>query len=317
MGIRGLNNMIKKLSPECITNNSIEKYKNSIVAIDCSILLYKFRYASKVENAHLIGIVNRVKFYMMNDILPVFIFDGIPPDAKRSTIEKRQDAKYKLYLKLDVLKETVPENESHKKIIEEEIEKISNQLIIVKKKHVDECKELLEKSGIPYFTAPEDAEKYCAFLQKNNLVDYTITDDTDAMTFGCSKILKTNINKEIVEINLDKLLQDFKMTHDNFIDYCILSGCDYSDTINQIGPVTAYNIIIKHGSIENYLSVNPDKNKETFNYIEAREIFKFFKYDLPEFKIKKKTIDKEILLDFLNIHNFKENVTKKFIKIIN
>ncbi len=317
MGIRGLNTMIKKLSPDSTTMNSIEKYSGSKVAIDCSILLYKFRYASKIENAHLIGIVNRVKFYMMNGILPIFIFDGVPPEAKKITIEKRQAAKFKLYQKLDALKEMIPENDQDEKNINEEIEKLSSQLISIKKEHVDECKELLEKSGIPYFTAPEDAEKFCAFLQKNKLVDYTITDDTDAMTFGCEKILKTNINKEIIEINFQKLLDDFKMTNETFVDYCVLSGCDYTETLPQIGPVTAYNMMIKHGSIERYLDANKEKNVSNFDYKTARQIFITFDYQLPEETIRKKLFDKEILLDFLKKHNFRENVIKKFIKILN
>jgi len=309
--------MIKKLSPDSTTMNSIEKYSGSKVAIDCSILLYKFRYASKIENAHLIGIVNRVKFYMMNGILPIFIFDGVPPEAKKITIEKRQAAKFKLYQKLDALKEMIPENDQDEKNINEEIEKLSSQLISIKKEHVDECKELLEKSGIPYFTAPEDAEKFCAFLQKNKLVDYTITDDTDAMTFGCEKILKTNINKEIIEINFQKLLDDFKMTNETFVDYCVLSGCDYTETLPQIGPVTAYNMMIKHGSIERYLDANKEKNVSNFDYKTARQIFITFDYQLPEETIRKKLFDKEILLDFLKKHNFRENVIKKFIKILN
>ncbi len=317
MGIRGLNTMIKKNSPECVTYNKIEKYSNSVVAIDCSILLYKFRYASNVENAHLIGIVNRIKFYMMSNILPVFIFDGVPPEAKKNTIEKRQAVKYKLYRRLDILKETVPENDVQEKAIKEEIEKLSSQLIVIKKKHVDECKELLLKSGIPYINAPEDAEKYCAFLQKNGIVDYTITDDTDAMTFGCKKILKTNINNHIIEIDFEKLLSDFNMSYDTFVDYCILSGCDYTETISQVGPVTAFNSMIKYGNIEKYLESISDKNIKNFDYITARTIFKTFEYEIPCEKFIKKTYDKEILLNFLTKHDFKENVIKKFIKILN
>ena len=106
------------------------------------------------------------------------------------------------------------------------------------------------------------------------------------------------------------------MSYENFVDYCILCGCDYSDTLNQVGPITAYNIIIKHGNIENYLKQHPEKNKETFNYLTARKIFTEFNYDLPE-TIKKKSFDKELLLDFLKIQNFSENVIKKFIKILN
>lgn len=317
MGIRGLNTMIKKYSPECTTYNKIEKYSNSIVAIDCSILLYKFRYASKVENAHLIGIVNRIKFYMMYNILPVFVFDGVPPDAKKNTIEKRQAAKHKLYQRLDTLKELVPENDIQEKTINEEIEKLSSQLIVIKKHHIDECRELLEKSGIPYVNAPEDAEKYCAFLQKNGLVDYTITDDTDAMTFGCKKILKTNINKDIIEIDFEKLLSDFGMSYETFVDYCILSGCDYTDTISQIGPVTSFNMMIKHGNIEKYLEDNRDKNASKFDYVTARAIFTTFDYELPCKKFTKNSYNKDKLLSFLESNNFKENVIKKFIKILN
>jgi flap endonuclease-1 len=313
MGIRGLNNMLKKYSPESVTENDISKYKNCKVAIDCSILIYKFRYASNAENAHLIGIANRVKFYMMNDILPVFIFDGIPPDAKKITLVKRQNAKYKLYEKLEDLQSTIPKDDEDRRRIDKEIEKISSQLVAVKKEHMDECKELLEKSGVPYFNAPEDAEKYCAFLQKNNYVDYTITDDTDAMTFGCKKILKTNINNKIIEVNLDKILTDFEMSYESFVDFCILSGCDYTDTINKIGPITAFNIIKKNKSIENYLG---DRHVENFDYVTCRNIFTNFEYELPTEPFSLKKIDKNSMIFFLNQKNFKENVIKKFIKIL-
>jgi len=313
MGIRGLNNMLKKYSPGSVTENDIGKYKNCKVAIDCSILIYKFRYASSVENAHLIGIANRVKFYMMNDILPVFIFDGIPPEAKKITLLKRQNAKYKLYERLEHLQSIIPENEEDKYRVDKEIEKISSQLVAVKKEHMDDCKELLEKSGIPYINAPQDAEKYCAFLQKNNFVDYTITDDTDAMTFGCKKILKTNINNKIIEINLDRILTDFEMSYESFVDFCILSGCDYTDTINKIGPVTAFNIIKKNTSIEKYLG---DKQVNNFDYVTCRDIFTKFDYELPTEPFTLKKIDKNSMISFLNQKNFKENVIKKFIKIL-
>lgn len=313
MGIRGLNNVLKKYSPESITENDITKYKNCIVAIDCSILIYKFRYASKLENAHLIGIANRVKFYMMNDILPVFIFDGVPPEAKKITLLKRQNAKYKLYEKLEELQAMTPKDDEDKKRIDEEIKKISGQIVAVKKEHVEECKEFLEKSGVPYYNAPEDAEKYCAFLQKNGYVDYTITDDTDAMTFGCEKILKTNINNKIIEINLDRILKDFDMSYESFVDFCILSGCDYTDTINKIGPITAFNIIKKHQTIEKYLE---GKSFENFDYIVCRDIFTKFEYNLPTERFSMKKVDKNLVNSFLISKNFKDNVIKKFIKIL-
>ena len=316
MGIRGLNNLIKKYSQDAETIMDIKEYSGCIFAIDCSILLYKFKYASKAENSHLVGIVNRIKYYMSNSILPVFVFDGNPPDAKRNTIQKRHDSKERLYVRIEELRtlENNCETEEDKKVYSDEIIKLSSQIIRIKKSHITECKELLEKSGIPYCTAPADAEKYCAFLQKNGLVDYTVTDDTDALTFGCNKIIKTSINK-IIQIDTRKVLENFGMTTEMFVDFCILSGCDYSDTIASIGPVTSFNIIKQHKSIDNYiesLAVKPER----FDFETARKIFTDFEYAIPE-KFKINTYDKKELLKFLEDNNFKENIIVKFFKILN
>lgn len=314
MGIRGLNTVIKRMAPDAIKSYDISKYKNCRVAIDCSILLYKFKYASKAENSHLIGLANRIKFYLMNSILPIFIFDGVPPEAKKSTLIKRQANKEKMYIRLEELREKTPDTDEEAKLIKEEIDKLMSQLIVIKKYHIDDSKELLRKSGIPYCTAPEDAEKYCAFLQKNGIVDYTITDDTDASTFGCSNILKTSINKSIVEIDTKLILERFEMSHDSFVDFCILSGCDYTDPIPQIGPITSFNLIKKHGCIEEILKTLP-KEYPQFDYVVCRKIFKEFDYEIPD-NFSKLTVDKNILLEFLEKHEFKENVILKFMKII-
>jgi len=315
MGIRGLNNLIKKYAQDAEVIKDIKQYKGSIFAIDCSILLYKFKYASRLENSHLVGIVNRVKYYMSNGILPVFVFDGNPPDAKKNTIQKRQDTKEKLYVKIEELRvlQNNAETEEDKKNIGEEVDKLSSQIIRIKKSHITECKELLEKSGIPYCTAPEDAEKYCAFLQINGLVDYTVTDDTDALTFGCKKILKTSINK-IVETDTYEVISKFGMTMDMFVDFCILSGCDYSDTIASIGPVSSFNIIKQHTTIENYIE-KLGSIPENFNFVIARKIFKEFDYEIPcKFTIN--PANKKDLLKFLEDNNFKENVISKFLNIL-
>tara|TARA_B100000035_G_scaffold315141_1_gene334082 strand:+ start:2552 stop:3499 length:948 start_codon:yes stop_codon:yes gene_type:complete len=314
MGIRGLNTTIKRVAPDAINIFDISKYKNSKIAIDSSILLYKFKYASKVENSHLIGIANRIKFYLMNDILPVFIFDGTPPIEKQVTILKRKAVKEKLYLRLQELKEKKCDTEEEESIRNEEIEKITSQIIVIKKTHIDQTKELLEKSGIPYCTAPEDAEKYCAFLQKEGLVDYVVTDDTDAITFGCPVILKTSISKNITEINTDIILNKLQIDYNSFVDFCILSGCDYTEPIPQIGPITSLNLIKKYKTIENVLDFL-QKDTANFNYIASRRIFKEFNYQIPN-NFEKINVDKKLLMDFLNFHEFKQNVISKFIKIL-
>ena len=81
--------------------------------------------------------------------------------------------------------------------------------------------------------------------------------------------------------------------------------------------VYLFNVIKKHLTIEKYLEAL-DKKFDNFAYETAVDIFSKCEYPLPcesRNEVKIKTIDKKILLDFLNKYNFKENVIVKYLKI--
>ena len=72
-----------------------------------------------------------------------------------------------------------------------------------------------------------------------------------------------------------------------FIDLCILCGCDYMEPIKGMGPKTALKLIREHGSIESVMEHIEEVNSkaaegkkgkytvpEFFPYKEAREIFR-------------------------------------------
>lgn len=77
----------------------------------------------------------------------------------------------------------------------------------------------------------------------------------DALTFGTNYQLRGfNSKKEpLTQIELSTLLADFEMTMDEFIDLCIMCGCDYTKSIGGIGPVKAFKFIKEHGDIESVL----------------------------------------------------------------
>ena len=116
MGIRGLNAFIKKTCPESITTNKINKYSGKVFGIDASILLYKYRHISNLDtnciNSHIIGFLNRIIYYKNNNITPVFIFDGIPPEQKKNTLKKRQSIKRKIYEKIELLQDITTASET-------------------------------------------------------------------------------------------------------------------------------------------------------------------------------------------------------------
>lgn len=84
----------------------------------------------------------------------------------------------------------------------------------------------------------------------------------DALTFA-SPILLRNLNSKkepIVEINFDKMLLELGLNYDEFIDLCILCGCDYLGRVEGVGPINAFKLITEHRSLEKILEHFEDVN---------------------------------------------------------
>ena len=96
MGIKNLKGFIKKNAPGAFSEINIKKLSGSTICIDSSILLYKFRYMYNSDNFHILGFLNKVIELLSYKIIPVFVFDGKPPEAKRETLIKRTETKNKL-----------------------------------------------------------------------------------------------------------------------------------------------------------------------------------------------------------------------------
>ncbi len=52
------------------------------------------------------------------------------------------------------------------------------------------------------------------------------------------------------------------MSQEEFIDLCILCGCDYTNQISGLGPATAFKLIKEHKTIEAVLEKLKEKNED-------------------------------------------------------
>ena len=84
----------------------------------------------------------------------------------------------------------------------------------------------------------------------------------DILTFGAPRIIRnlSSRKKTVIEINLEEILKKLNLTYNEFIDLCILLGCDYCPTIQGIGMKKAYQIIQKYKSIEKFIECIGDVN---------------------------------------------------------
>jgi len=284
MGIHGLAKVIGDHACNAIKENEIKNFFGRKIAIDASMCIYQFLIAVRQEDggnltnengettSHLMGTFYRTIRLMENGIKPVYVFDGKPPDMKGHELEKRKEKRADAQASLEKAEEAGDA---------ETIEKFTRRLVKVTKEHSLECQKLLELMGVPCVVAPCEAEAQCAALVKSGQVYAVGTEDMDALTFGTDVLLRHLTFSEarkmpIKEFNLSKILAGIDLTHEQFIDLCILLGCDYCDTIRGIGPKRAIDLIKEHKSIEKILE-NIDTKKyvppENWLYKEARSLF--------------------------------------------
>ncbi|XP_060119818.1 flap endonuclease 1-like, partial [Heteronotia binoei] len=126
--------------------------------------------------------------------------------------------------------------------------------------------------------APAEAEATCAALVKAGHASCTATEDLDALPFGSLLLLRhLNAKKGVLEeISLPVLLEKLGMTQEQFVDLCILLGCDYCGKIRGLGPKKALKLLQQHGNIEQVLkSISPQKHPAPPDWPleEARRLF--------------------------------------------
>jgi flap endonuclease-1 len=182
----------------------------------------------------------------------------------------------------------------------EDMDKAAKRTVKVTKVQNEEVKRLIRLMGLPIVEAPGEAEAQCAELVKTGKAFAMGTEDMDALTFGTPILLRKltdTKSKTVIEIEVQKVLDELELNYDQFIDLCILCGCDYADTIKGVGPKTALKLIRKYGDIENILEHNP---KYTFE-VDLDAVRELFKSPLVSSEVELKFVepDKKGLIEFL------------------
>lgn len=271
MGIKGLMGVINDEAPDAVKELDVEAYMGRTVAIDASMALYQFliairaggegQAASVLTNAdgeqtsHIQGMFNRTIRLLSVGVKPIYVFDGKPPGMKGGELEKRAEKRKKAEKELAEAKE---------KGDVAAVEKAEGALVKVTRKDAEDVKTLLRAMGVPVVDAPCEAEAQCAELVKGGKAFAAGTEDMDVLTFATPRQLRRltfnsnskkgdNQGHKVVEISYDKVLTGLDLSAAQFVDFCILCGCDYTDRIASVGPKTALKLIRAHKTIENVI----------------------------------------------------------------
>ncbi|CAG7688188.1 unnamed protein product, partial [Allacma fusca] len=109
-----------------------------------------------------------------------------------------------------------------------------------------EAQELLTLFGVPYIISPMEAESQCAFLDIACLTEGTITDDSDVWLFGAQRVYKNFFSQGDRKVELYEyadVVQALNMDREKLVLIAILTGSDYTDGVEGVGPVKALEIL--------------------------------------------------------------------------
>lgn len=342
MGIKNLMKVLIDKTPTAINNLSNNQLVNKKVAIDTSIILYQYVTAIKTmgsdligpsgeSTSHIMGMLVKTLQYLKFGIVPVYIFDGKPPELKMKILRDRSKIKKEALAKLLELKEEdkeikVKEEKTPEQLLEEKKEKIKllQKSVSISGTEMKQAAQIATLLGVPCIFAPEEADSECAYLSINNIVDYVASEDMDLLTFGTKKLIKNFFKKGMTMISLEIILKESNMNMDNFIDLCILLGCDYTDTIDGIGQKKAWDLMKKYGSLEELIMKNENiqnnkyKLPDNFRYEESREYFKnprHVKVDNNDIKLETPKLN-ELKHLLVNTYGFNEDNVENMLKFL-
>lgn len=280
MGVKGLQKIIVKFAPDSIEKHPFSHYNQTTQSLDASAMLYAFCIATmKTENfknedgeiiSHIFACFFKSCSMLKYGIMPLWVFDGKPPEMKLQTINYRRKVKQNASERLEKEKDLSPH----------EIYKLEKKTFSINAEHIDDIKNLLEIMGLPYSESPGEAEAQCVAFNRANVSNGVVTADWDALLFGCKKMLKDFSNKnDITEINLEKLLKSLGMTHSQLIDLGFLLGNDYCQGISM-NPIDIYTKF-KNVNFDIKMFLEKEKYNIPENFFEQMEFSRDYYLNAP------------------------------------
>lgn len=292
MGIVGLIDFLKRFnsnSVQVVREEDFSVLANSDVAVDISTLTYShlngiIRGELRTRNpltphnpvdrrrVWIDSFLYRMETFLRIGCRVVAVFDGEASVMKNKTQQKRRDTRKKLAEEIEVLKtklENMPPLDRTTTMVDELRKKMSQQ-IDLPSEWVEELKSVLQLSGISVVQATGEAERTCAVLAREGIVQWVISTDSDCIAHLTPKtVTKILDGGKIQTVRIDDVLSVLQLNPHQFQELCVASGCDYNEGVT--GCSTILNMINHDGSSE--LMRVCDIAKSPIDFTQFRELY--------------------------------------------
>jgi flap endonuclease-1 len=259
MGVRGLAGWISWAVPETIKTPNWTAWKGKSIGFDILGFLYKAKAQKKDPIAYL-GSFLAAAAHLEIRLLPVF--DGKPPSIKKGTVEQRSSQKQcqestKQALMKDL--ESVPLTTTQKHVLESKVKALDVITNYLTSEERDRAKQLCYACGILPLNASGEADTVLAHFMKTGVIQAIISNDYDYLARGVETLLVPEglaIPGSTLcwkQYSLSSILQATHFTYIQFVEMCVLMGCDYTVRAVSLPYKSAYWAIKYRGALVNTL----------------------------------------------------------------
>lgn len=230
MGIRGLGGFIKWKLPHARKSLQWSNHAGAHWGIDCSCLLYRARGSGLNPLTVMASLLTRMR---RNGIQATVIFDGRPPTTKADVVDQRRVARQAIHKEMaDIQTELTGTamSELEKADMERRHAILQKKAPVVSGGDKDELKQFLYACGVQFITAAGEADDVLAYLCRNGILQGVVSTDMDMLARGVPLLVipETVDTSVLTAIQLDTVLVGLDLKYPQFVDACMLMGCDYS-----------------------------------------------------------------------------------------
>jgi len=276
MGIQGLHKALKPIT----VHKKLSDFSGQRAGIDGHAWLHRAAYGCAQDvvlgnktDRYVNWIMRKIILLMENNITPIVVFDGGPLPMKREEAEKRRASRQEYLRQGKQLLECGDERGAYEKFtraISIKHDMVLNVIAALKEQHVE------------YVVAPYEGDSQLAYMFKKGQIDFCITEDSDLMVFGARHVFckmcpngggdsinlddinnysQPSFGKKKVKKDIATCVKGFR-SHDDFIHMCVLSGCDYINSLRGIGLAFAAKWVREWKSITRLMGELKRKRKD-------------------------------------------------------
>ena len=255
MGIRGLTGLLRwNETSESMPNWTALSGKT--VGIDILGFLYKAKAQKQSIFEYLAKLV--VSLRRLN-ITPLPIFDGKPPSEKRNALKQRSELRINSDIQKKILErdlETVELNNSHRLTIEKALRTLMLNSSFLTSEERDQAKQFFYACGVLCLNATGEADNAIAYFARRGDFAAVISNDLDFLARGVETLLVPESNAYPGDASgwhmykLSAILNELKFTYQQFLEMCVLMGCDYTVGLPSVPYRSAYWAIKYTGSLK-------------------------------------------------------------------